>query len=126
MKGFLLAVLVLIGSAKAGWEYLNSATFQIYADRSRAPWTCKADFLMAQYFTVLSRYADAGARLQRVAARCPGTEIAERSALEYAQSLENDGKRADAIAAYENFVTQYPGTQRARLAEKSANLLKTS
>jgi len=126
MWRFLAFALFIVVGVKSGMDYLASDRFQVYADRTKAPWTCRMDFVAGQYLTIMSRYDQSAKVFKRISARCPGTEIGERSDFEYAHSLETGGKRAEAIDAYGKFLEKYPGSRRAKLAHRSVDILKTS
>jgi TolA-binding protein len=126
MRNVLVFSVLLILGVKMGWDYLASDKFQAYGDRTKAPWTCSVDFWMGEYMTVLSEYDDATRMFGIVADRCPASETGERAAFELAGTLESDGKRAAAIDAYQKFLEKYPASSRAKLAEKSIGMLRTS
>ncbi len=126
MRKFLFILVALSIGLKIGWDYVMSEDFQAYGDRTKAEWTCQVDFWMAEYYVVLSEYPDAWKLFHRGAERCPKTEIGEKCAFEYAHCLESGGKRGDAVAAYLKFIEDYPDSARARLAQKSIDMLRTA
>ena len=107
-------------------NYILSDKFQAYADKSKAPWTCQVNMVLAQQLILLSRYEQAEKYLLKISPRGPKTEVAEKADFEYAHCLENRGQRSASVAAYEAFAEKYPESRRARLAIKAAGMLRTS
>jgi hypothetical protein len=126
MKMFIAVVALLFFGAKYTMDYLTSEKFQEYGDRTKAPWTCEVNMIIAQFHDVMSHYQAEQNYLQRILDRCPDSPVAEEAAFDIANALEKGGSRVLAIQAYEAYAEKYGGTKRGRLATKAANILKTT
>lgn len=124
MRKVLIIFLLLSIGAKYGIDYLFSDEFQQYGDKTKEPWTCRTNIVIGEFLTVMSHYKSAGYYFKKTVDRCPKTPMCSEAAFEYAQSLESQGLRHDAVEAYDHYAEDYPGTERGVLAEKAANILR--
>ena len=124
MLKFILIVAAIFGGFKYGGGYLLSEDFQQYADRSKSPWTCYLDNTFGDFHMTMSNYQSAYYRFSHSVARCPDSSAGERAQFEVAHSLELAGDRNGAALEYDKYVKKYPETKRARIAQRSVDLLR--
>ena len=120
MKKYIIVIGLIIFGIKYGYDYVLSEKFQTYADKTKAPWTCKVNNFMGNIFMVGSEYNRAYDLFQRVLARCPETADAEEAEYKSADALAGMGEMRRAVAAYEAYAEAHKGTKRAGLASKAA------
>ncbi|MDO4557459.1 MAG: tetratricopeptide repeat protein, partial [Planctomycetia bacterium] len=82
-------------------------------------------FFHAQYWMMRGEYRQAISEARTSAALAPDSPYADRSLLLAAESLAEMGQVEKAIAAYESFVKQYPGSPFVKNAETSVQELKS-
>lgn len=122
MRYAVYAVLIIFG-LRYGVTYLESEDFQKYADESKAPWTCRVNLILGKFNMTMSRYDDAIRWFSPIAKRCEKTTMSEEAAFQTAVSLEQLGRRAEALEAYRKYAEAYKGSARARIAIKAADFL---
>lgn len=105
-------------------DYLGSPKFQEYGDRTKAPWTCQVNNFIGHIHMVMSHYDLAMPYFQKTAMRCPKTSMAEVAEFEIAECFSKNQKNADAYVAYKTFAEKYPGTKRARIAARAAQIVQ--
>ena len=75
------------------------------------------------FYVTMSRYDAAMAMFEPVPGRCPGGRVAETAAFRLAHCLEQAGRRAEAVRAYEAFIEDYPGSSRVQIATRAIQTL---
>lgn len=124
MRNLIIGSVLFFLGIKYGLGYLGSEKFQEYGDRSKAPWTCRANIILGELDILLSRYAEAQPLFERVLDRCPETSVAETAEFRVAQCLEKNKRLGAARNAYEQYAEKYPNTERARIAQRAAQILR--
>ena len=118
---FIIFSALLYAGGKYGGEYLLSNDFEVYADRTKAPWTCQLEIIFGKLHFMRDDYDKAMMRYSHAIARCPGSS--EEAEFEMARCLEAKQLRTQAYEAYTAFVKKYPGSRRAKAADRSADIL---
>jgi hypothetical protein len=126
VRKLLVGSLLLFLGLKYGYGFLVSDKFQVYGDRTKAPWTCHVNNALGELDILLSRYKPAQEVFEKTVARCPDTSMAEDAAYKVARCLEGQGRMGEAMQAFLNFVEKYPNSKRARIAQRAAQIIKAS
>jgi TolA-binding protein len=73
---------------------------------------------------VMSNYELAMPYFQKTAARCPKSSMGEEAEFEIAECLSKNQNNVDAYVAYKAFAEKYPGSKRAKIAARAAQLVQ--
>ncbi len=120
---FLLTVGVLYAGGKYGVGYMLSSDFEVYADRTKAPWTCHLENMYGNLHYMRDDFDKAIMRYSHTLNRCPESEMAQDAEFEIARCLEAKKDKVAAYQAYVEFTKKYPGTHKAKIADKAAEIL---
>jgi len=123
LKFLILAAIIFFG-VKYGGQYLLSNEFELYADQKKDPATCEFEIVLGKLHYMQDDYDKAMMRYAHAVDRCPNSTMAEEAEFETARCLEAKHLRRPAYDAYVAFTKKYPGTKRARIADKSAEILQ--
>ncbi len=123
-KKYFLTIIAVVLAVKYGFEYISSDDFQKYGDEKKAGWTCYVNNILGNLDIVMSEYRDAYKLFERVTVRCPETDMEAEASFKMAECLAGSGYNAQAAVAYEQYAEKHPTTRRARLAIRSASILK--
>lgn len=120
---FLIFVGLLFAGGKYGIDYLHSNEFEVYADRTKAPWTCHLEVVFGKLHFMRDDFDKAMMRYSHAIRRCPESSMAEEADFEIARCLEAKNERAAAYAAFIEFTKKYPNSPKAKIADKAAEIL---
>ncbi len=123
IKNALIVISFILG-IKFGVEYLFSPKFQVYGDTTKAPWTCQVNNTIGHLMMVVSHYEEAMAFFEKSIKRCPDTPMCEVGEFEVAECLTKLNRYREATVAYKLYTEKYPGTQRAKIAERAAQIIQ--
>lgn len=126
MRKFVIVVIVLVVGVKYGVGFIFSEDFQIYANKSKEPWTCVLENVIGQMCIVMSRYDDAQVYFSHTVARCPESSMGEDAEFAIAQSLEKKGYVRQATQAYDAFAAKHPRSRHTRMAIRASQMLGNS
>ncbi len=124
MRNFLIGLILVFVGGKYGADYLVSPKFQEFGDRTKAPWTCQVNNFIGNMDMVMSQYEEALPFFQKTSARCPKTNMAEAADFEIAECLSKMNNNSAAYAAYKSFLEKYPGSKRAKIAARAAQIIQ--
>ncbi len=116
----------MVIGVKYGAEYLLSDNFQEYADRTKEPRTCQFENGVGHFYMLMSQYDTAEVYFQHTMKRCPDTEWSETAEFETARCMEGMGQVQAASQKYMEFAEKHPGTKRARVAVRAADLIRVN
>jgi len=114
MRFYLIVFLLLFSSLYYGTQYITTEEFQVYADNSKAEWTCYVNKFVGEFYLMFSKYDQAMSMYTRMQKRCPKGKLGETAAYRIAYCWDQMGYTDRAIAEYEKFIEDYPKSERAR------------
>ena len=126
MRNFFIFLILVVAGVKYGTHYLLSDDFQEYANRTKAPWTCKFENVVGHLHMVMSDYDAAREHFDHTIKRCPDSPQMEEAMFERARCVEAMGDVRSAVALYNEFAEKYPGTKRARIALRAADMIRVN
>jgi len=111
---------------KYGIAYLSSEKFQAYGDESKAAWTCHVNKIFAEFNIMFSRYKVGQEYYIRLLKRCPEGSLAEKASYQIAYCYEKMGQLDVAINHFEQFIEDYPNSERTKKLPKKLQRLDSN
>ena len=124
MRNFIITLVVLYVGVTQLIKYLNSPSFDKYADEQKPVWVCQFTNAVGEYEIIMSRYEDGIPYFEKTVRRCPKTEYSEVAEFKIAVCKELSGKVAEALVLYDAFAEKFPNSPRARLAARASQNIR--
>jgi hypothetical protein len=123
MRRTVLFIILIVVAGKYGLDYILSADFQNYGDRTKAQWTCQVNNVMGGLYEVGSEYQKALNLYERTIKRCPQTPLAENAMFHRAACMEVAIPGA-AMGAYQEYLDAFPDGEKRASALRSIDRIR--